>query len=519
MKLKMQLILSLIVFGLSLLGLLGYVHFTYRYLSNRFITQISHENEAAGNAFIKYLNDLKMSEASKENRVDLLQNFCGQVELHNNGFVYATDKEGNLLAISKVSPGYQHRIHDGYFSGFSDKRKDGFKDIAAGDKPFSGFYYQDGNADIVTMIPIEKTGMFLFIHQSLVAISKNIKYFVFPLLLIGTGISVVLGFVTYVIASLVIKRYEHRLEKVNRSLDHKNSMLIKVSEERSLYYQGLFFFKSAIALTDVEGKIVYVNPAFERLYGILQGEAQGKNPNILNPGRKAYLDLGISGRDYDRLFKDLWTCIANPQIGFWEGDLPNKAKDGSIIWTRLMINAIRNDEGVITHYIGFSINTTESRKLEIEVRMEIYRTITDLAEMRDNETGKHIIRVSKYTRKIAARMGLPRKFCEDIEPYASLHDIGKVGIPDGILLSSSGLTSEQRAIMMKHTTLGYNIMRGKQSMNMAACIVYMHHEKYDGTGYPQGLTGEDITQRKDRCSRGRLQRAQKQTPLQRWMVS
>ncbi len=121
-------------------------------------------------------------------------------------------------------------------------------------------------------------------------------------------------------------------------------------------------------------------------------------------------------------------------------------------------------------------------------------TLARAAEYRDEETGNHIIRMSKYSRLIAERLGLSSEECDLIEMAAPMHDIGKIGIPDAILLKRGEHTAEEQAVMRQHTIIGYDILRDRSSkyLQLGAVIALGHHERYDGTGYPKGLKGEDI---------------------------
>jgi response regulator RpfG family c-di-GMP phosphodiesterase len=138
------------------------------------------------------------------------------------------------------------------------------------------------------------------------------------------------------------------------------------------------------------------------------------------------------------------------------------------------------------------VDITKKREENLKIRLDIYKTITELAEIRDNETGQHIIRVGKYSRLIAEKLGIPKKFCQDLEMFAPLHDIGKVGISDSILLAPRKLTKEEFEIMKTHTEFGYAILKEKPTMEMAADIAHHHHEHYDGSGYPMNLKGNNI---------------------------
>jgi len=125
---------------------------------------------------------------------------------------------------------------------------------------------------------------------------------------------------------------------------------------------------------------------------------------------------------------------------------------------------------------------------------EIIRRLTVAAEFRDTDTGAHIARIGFYSNKIASELHMPVDFIEAITYASTLHDIGKIGIPDGILLKAQHLTPEEDEIMKTHTTIGARMLSGSSHplLQLAASIALNHHERWDGTGYPRGLKGEDI---------------------------
>lgn len=134
--------------------------------------------------------------------------------------------------------------------------------------------------------------------------------------------------------------------------------------------------------------------------------------------------------------------------------------------------------------------------------------LSSMAETRDNETGNHILRTQRYVRAIAEEMSKRRNMEHILTPYyinqlfksAPLHDIGKVGVPDHILLKPGPLTAEEFEIMKTHTTMGYDaLVKAEKSLGMvlsfldcAKEIALSHQEKWDGSGYPQGLSGDKI---------------------------
>lgn len=116
------------------------------------------------------------------------------------------------------------------------------------------------------------------------------------------------------------------------------------------------------------------------------------------------------------------------------------------------------------------------------------------AEFRDPETGGHILRMANYSRLIAKQLGLSQAEQELLLEAAPMHDLGKVGIPDSILLKPGRLTPEEFEIMKQHASFGYELLKGSKSkvLRAGAEIALGHHEKFDGSGYPQGLRGEQI---------------------------
>lgn len=159
---------------------------------------------------------------------------------------------------------------------------------------------------------------------------------------------------------------------------------------------------------------------------------------------------------------------------------------------------------LLTQYQQYKIISDRSHWLErrvaeatSEIRMRERETLLRLAragEYRDEETGNHVIRMAKYSRVIAEQLGLTREEAEVIEMAAPMHDIGKIGIRDDILLKPGKLTSEEFEIMKSHTKIGYDILKDSPSkfLQMGAVIALGHHEKFDGTGYPHGKAGNDI---------------------------
>ena len=129
-----------------------------------------------------------------------------------------------------------------------------------------------------------------------------------------------------------------------------------------------------------------------------------------------------------------------------------------------------------------------------DTRLDVIQRLAIAAELRDQGAGKHIYRMSKYSQILAQAIGLSKEQCELILATSPLHDVGKIAIPDSILLKPATLTPQEFDIIKTHTVLGAKMLSGSDSvfLRMAETIALNHHEKWDGRGYPNAIRGEDI---------------------------
>lgn len=127
-------------------------------------------------------------------------------------------------------------------------------------------------------------------------------------------------------------------------------------------------------------------------------------------------------------------------------------------------------------------------------RKEIVRRLGRAAEYRDNETGKHVIRMSKVSQLIGLAIGMTSQQAELLLNASTMHDVGKIGIPDGVLLKPGKLDLAEWEVMKTHTLIGAEIIGHHNSdlLQLARIVALTHHEKWDGTGYPHGIRGENI---------------------------
>jgi len=129
-----------------------------------------------------------------------------------------------------------------------------------------------------------------------------------------------------------------------------------------------------------------------------------------------------------------------------------------------------------------------------ESQREIVFTLGEIVETRSRETGNHVKRVAEYSKVLALKLGLSPAETEVLRLASPMHDVGKVGIPDAILNKPGKLSSEEFEIIKTHSQIGYDMLKVTKGVVLQAggIIALQHHEKFNGTGYPQGLAGEDI---------------------------
>jgi putative two-component system response regulator len=157
--------------------------------------------------------------------------------------------------------------------------------------------------------------------------------------------------------------------------------------------------------------------------------------------------------------------------------------------------ALRRSQVQLANRSQWLAQEVKKATAEIAAReKEVILRLSRAAEYRDPETGAHLLRMANYSRLIAAKLGFSEEEQDLLLEAAPMHDIGKVGTPDHILLKPGKLNVEEFEIMKQHAMNGYNILADSVSplLRLAADLALTHHEKYNGSGYPRGLIGEEI---------------------------
>lgn len=155
----------------------------------------------------------------------------------------------------------------------------------------------------------------------------------------------------------------------------------------------------------------------------------------------------------------------------------------------------KDEFGVMARYTNKMIMDLDERNKTLrETQLEIVKRLGRAAEYRDNETGLHVIRMSLFSARLGKAAGLKEEECEMLLQASPMHDIGKIGIPDHVLLKPGKLDDKEWEIMKTHAEIGTEILKGSKSdlLKMAETIALTHQEKWDGSGYPKGLKGKEI---------------------------
>ncbi len=169
--------------------------------------------------------------------------------------------------------------------------------------------------------------------------------------------------------------------------------------------------------------------------------------------------------------------------------------------SRLIVKADRAFEAHEIELLGVYVSNARTAFANIhldrevrETQREMILTLGEVVESRSKETANHVKRVGRMARRLGELAGLDTEEARLLEMAAPLHDIGKIAIPDAVLLKPGRFTPEERAVMERHAEIGREILSGssRELFRIASVIAHEHHEKWDGSGYPRGLTGEDI---------------------------
>jgi PAS domain S-box-containing protein len=249
-------------------------------------------------------------------------------------------------------------------------------------------------------------------------------------------------------------------------------------------YENAINASNILTRTDAKGVITYANNEFLRVSGYARNDLVGSTHAI------------IKHPDNDpKLYVDIWETISSGEI--WKGVIKNRAKDGQAYFVDSTIMPIKNNEDEIIEYMAIRHDVTDIVKLSQELQNtqhEIVSRMGDIAETRNKETAHHTQRVAHYSALLGEKAGLSNNEIHILYAASPMHDVGKVGIPDDVLLKPGKLNEEEWEIMKTHSHIGHSVFASSELpiLKAASVIALEHHEKWDGSGYPNGLAGEEI---------------------------
>lgn len=264
------------------------------------------------------------------------------------------------------------------------------------------------------------------------------------------------------------------------SLNLKDS-LTEQQHFLSEYQQALEIGTSLCVLTPT-GEIISANDNFCRTLGYQAEELLGKS----------FAAFDQNGDEFKQRVLDKVKAE-----GFTTRIIKIQSRAGTEFTLSTVIVGIHDQLGGLHSLLSLNQDISDTIKLNehiIENQKELIYVMGEVVENRNRETGQHIKRVAQISELLAKKYGLSHEVAEMIKMAAPMHDVGKIGIPDAILYKPGKLTHNEFDIMKEHATMGFDLLKklDKPLVNLAAKIAHQHHERFDGQGYPLGLTGTDI---------------------------
>lgn len=254
----------------------------------------------------------------------------------------------------------------------------------------------------------------------------------------------------------------------------------------------LFFEKNPLGVVIVDENKNFIE--FNSLYLNLLGYSEDELKNL------TWKDITYPD-DYNKQ-EELSNKLINREIDSYEIEKRYIRKDGSIFWGKLFASAFFDENGKFIYSFGLLRDITEEKRLREELEDahnklkksfdNILRLTTKIIEMRDPYTAGHQAKVSHIATKIAEKLNLPKETIESIKVASFLHDIGKMVVPFEVLNKAGKLTDNEFILIKEHSKAGYDILKNVEFLYPIAEIVYQHHERLDGSGYPRGLKNGEI---------------------------
>lgn len=303
---------------------------------------------------------------------------------------------------------------------------------------------------------------------------------------------------TVVTASLRAYKYIRTIEKNKVGLEHiidASSTLFELNSF-SLFANGIL--KQLTSILSLDDSSLYLNSSISALK--TRDNSQLKIIAATGKFSGSELKLAVDVLPENILLK-LENALENSSTQFTDdsyiGYFKSNKGENTLLYLQWKRPLTEIDRKLITLFgnnVAIAFENLSLNNDVLETQKEIVLTLSELVEGRSKETGNHIKRVSHLAQSLGRKLGLNEEQIEILRHASPMHDIGKVVIPDSILNKPGKLTPEEFEIMKEHTIYGYKTLQNsnKEMIQAASIIAYEHHEKWDGTGYPRGLKGEEI---------------------------
>ena len=215
-------------------------------------------------------------------------------------------------------------------------------------------------------------------------------------------------------------------------------------------------------------------------------DAQGRTVDCVNDSTTAEC-IAKAQRERKSFFAN------NAFVGYYRTDSGSE----NIIYLRVAYPIKDNNQELVELFstnISVAFDNIDLHENDMNTQRDLISTLGEIAETRSSDTTNHVHRVAEYSHILALKSGMSPNEADILKIASPMHDIGKIGIPDSVLLKPGKLTSDEFEIMKRHAVIGYDILKNSDCpiMQTAATLAIQHHERWDGTGYPHGLKGEEI---------------------------
>jgi len=302
-----------------------------------------------------------------------------------------------------------------------------------------------------------------------------------------------------------LMRFKRDQQKLMEQAIHEKTLDIIRTKD---FLKGMLNSSSlvSVVLTDLDQKVLFWNKGAEHIFGYTANEIIGDSVT------KLYPPDAFTKETVEQLRK-----MIKEKKGTVLGKMEQLAKDGRVLTMSLALSPMVDQTGELQGILGIGLDVTEEVRQQQQILMLLNLVkktqevsifaLAKLAESRDEETGLHLTRIQEYCKILGLSLAkrdrfkaiISDQFIEDLYQSCVLHDIGKVGIPDSVLLSNNSFTEEDREIMKRHPIIGgraleeaVKILGERSFLTIGMEVAYFHHERWDGAGYPFGLEGETI---------------------------